>query len=131
MFFAIIGAGTPAAWTVLNVFLLAWRGQTGGQYMAGSRVQRADGSRLSRRRAVAWWCCFNPLLWSWPMACIAALPLALVSRLVLGNAAIVVFGVLVTACIAAPLIALVSALVSAQHRSVHDRLVGAIVVSAS
>jgi uncharacterized RDD family membrane protein YckC len=65
-FFAIIGAGTPVVWTLLNVILLAWRGQTGGQYLAGSRIQREDGSSISLLRAVAWWCCFNPLLLSWP-----------------------------------------------------------------
>jgi RDD family len=129
-FFAIIGAGVPSLWTLLNLLLLAWRGQTGGQYLAGSRIRREDGSSLSLPRAVVWWCCFNPLLFSWPMAIVTALPLALVSRPVLGASAIVVFGALVATCSAAPLIALVSALVNPQRRAFHDRLVGIVAVAA-
>jgi uncharacterized RDD family membrane protein YckC len=125
-FFAIIGIGTPALWSLLNLSLLAWRGQTGGQYMAGSRMQRDNGSPLTLRAVVAWWCCFNPLLFSWPMACITALPLALVSQLLFGTVVAVGFGVLAMACAVAPVIALLSALVDSRHRTLHDRLVGTI-----
>ena len=128
-FFAIIGVGTPFVWTILNVGLLVWRGNTGGQYLAGSRMQREDGASLSLPQAFTWWCCFNPLLFSWPMACVTAAPVALVSRLVLGSNAIVVFGVLAATCIVSPLIALASALVDRQNRAWHDRLAGVIAVA--
>ena len=125
MFLAIIGLGTPLIWTLLNLALLVTRGQTGGQYVAGIRLVSDDGSALSPRAAAAWWFCFNPLLFSWPMACVAGLPLAAVIALVLSRLTIVVFGVLMTLCLASPLIALISALLNTQHRALHDRVVGA------
>src|SRR5437870_2409265 len=80
-FLAIIGLGTPLAWTALNLLLLATRRQTGGQYVAGLQLSREDGRRLRRRDVAIWWFCFNPLLFSWPMAIIAGLPLAFVISL--------------------------------------------------
>ncbi len=127
-FIAIIGLGTPAIWTLMNVALLALRGQTGGQYVAGIRLVHEDGSRLSMRDAVAWWFCFNPLLFSWPMAAVAGLPLAAVIALVLSRATIVAFGVLMTICLASPVIAFVSALLDPRHRALHDRIVGTVIV---
>ncbi len=50
-FLAIIGLGTPLAWSVLNLAVLATRGQTGGQYVAGVRLAREDGRPLSKRDA--------------------------------------------------------------------------------
>jgi uncharacterized RDD family membrane protein YckC len=130
-FLAIIGLGTPTIWTLLNLALLASRGQTGGQYVAGIRLVREDGSRLSMRDAAAWWFCFNPLLFSWPMAGVTGFPLAAVIALVLSRATIVVFGVLMTICLASPVIAFVSALRDRRHRALHDRIVGTVIVPAA
>ncbi len=130
LFLGIIGLATPLVWTLLNISLLSARGQTGGQYVAGLRLVREDGSRLSRRGAMAWWFCFNPLLFSWPMAGVVGLPLAAIIAIVLSRFTIVVFGVLIIICAASPLIALASALFDAQQRSLHDRLVGTIAVPA-
>ncbi len=127
-FLAIIGAGIPTVWTVLNIALLRTRSQTAGQYVAGIRTLRDDGGRLSGRDSVLWWFCFNPLLFSWPTAVVAALPLSAVIALALSRLTIVAFGVIVTVCVAAPLIALISAALDAEHRALHDRIVGATVV---
>ncbi|MEK7692624.1 MAG: RDD family protein [Chloroflexota bacterium] len=129
-FLAIIGLGTPIVWTGLNLALLATRGQTGGQYVAGLRLVREDGSRLSPREAAAWWLCFNPLLFSWPMAGVAGLPLAAVIALILSQLTIVVFGVVMIICVASPIIAVVSALMDGQHRALHDRIAGTVAVPA-
>ena len=129
-FLAIIGLGTPIVWTGLNLALLATRGQTGGQYVAGLRLAREDGSRLSLRDAAAWWFCFNPLLFSWPMAGVAGLPLAAVIALILSQLTIVVFGVVMIICVASPIIAVVSALMDGQHRALHDRIAGTVAVPA-
>jgi hypothetical protein len=123
-FLAIIGIGVPALWTALNLFLLSTRSQTGGQYVAGTRTLREDGSRLRKRDAARWWFCFNPLLFSWPMAVVAAMPLSAVIALSLSRLTLAAFGVVVTLCIAAPLVALVAALVDAENRALHDRVVG-------
>jgi hypothetical protein len=126
-FLATFGAGTPLVWSALNLFVLATRSQTGGQYVAGLRLRDVEGGAPSPRQAVAWWFCLNPLLFSWPMALTVGLPLAAVIALVLSRATVVLWGVLITACIVAPLIALVSALVDDRHRAMHDRLSGVIV----
>jgi uncharacterized RDD family membrane protein YckC len=127
-FLAIVGLGIPVSWTILNLALLTRRRQTGGQYVAGVRLAREDGQPLSTRDAVAWWFCLNPVLFSWPTAVTTTLPLVFVISLLLSRVAIVVFGVVLTLCIAAPLVALVSALQDGRNRTLHDRIVGTIVV---
>jgi uncharacterized RDD family membrane protein YckC len=127
-FLAIIGLGTPLVWTALNLFVLARRGQTGGQYVAGLRLVREDGNEPRLREATAWWFCFNPLLFSWPMTLIAGLPLVTVVSLLSSSLTIVVFGVVVTLCLACPIIALVSALIDRQNRALYDRVAGVIAV---
>lgn len=127
-FLAIIGLGTPLAWSALNLVLLAARGQTGGQYVAGLKLTREDGAPLAPRDGAAWWFCFNPLFYSWPMACITGLPLAAVISLLLSSFTIVIFGIVVIVCIASPIIALVSAALNAQNRAFHDRIAGVVAV---
>lgn len=129
-FLAIIGVGAPAIWTALNLALLSTRGQTGGQYVAGLRVARADGARFAARDALAWWFCFNPLLFSWPMAVVTGFPLAAVIALALGAFTVFVFTALMVLCIVMPIAALVSAMLDAHNRALHDRVVGTLVVPA-
>ncbi len=129
-FLAIVGLGIPLCWSALNVALLAKRRQTGGQYVAGVRLLREDGRPLSARDAAAWWFCLNPVLFSWPSAVTTAVPLAFVSSLVLSRLGIVAFGVVLTLCLVAPLLALISALLDGQNRTLHDRIVGVLVVPA-
>ena len=130
-FLAIIGLGTPLAWSLMNLLLLWTRRQTGGQYVAGLRVAREDAQPLTAANAAAWWFLLNPLLFSWPMALIAGLPLAGAISLLLNNVTVVAFGVIVTLCIVAPLIAVVSALLDGQNRALQDRMAGTVVVPAN
>lgn len=127
-FLALIGLGAPITWTALNLALLAMRGQTGGQYVAGIRLVRDDGSRLSGRAVVAWWFCFNPLLFSWPMAIVAGMPLAAVMAIVLGSLTVFAFGFVITLCVVLPVVAFVSAAVDGDNRALHDRIIGTRVV---
>jgi hypothetical protein len=129
-FLAIIGLGVPLLWSALNLALLSARGQTGGQYVAGVRITREDGSALGAAHATAWWFCFNPLMFSWPMAFAAGLPLTAVAAVGVSSISIFVFGVVFVICAAAPLIALISALADAQNRALHDRIAGVIAVPA-
>jgi hypothetical protein len=130
LFLSLIGLGAPLVWSALNLVLLAVRGQTGGQYVAGIKLTREDGSALRMRDAIVWWFCFNPLLFSWAMACVTGAPLVAIMLIVLTNVTIVAFGVLISICIAAPLIALISATIDRQHRALHDRIAGVIAVPA-
>lgn len=127
-FLAIIGVGVPAAWTVLNVALLAMRAQTGGQYVAGVRLLRSDGARPTIGNVLVWWICLNPLLFSWPMAVTAGFPLAVVTADAASSVSLAFFATLVTLCLIAPAAALISALLDARNRGLHDRIVGTLVV---
>jgi uncharacterized RDD family membrane protein YckC len=127
-FITIIGLGTPIAWSALNLALLATRGQTGGQYVAGLRLARDDGGRVSRSKAAAWWFAFNPLLFSWPMALVAGVPLAALVALVANVFSLFFLALVVLLCVAAPIAAFVSALIDSHNRALHDRVVGTMVV---
>jgi hypothetical protein len=128
-FLGIIGIGTPLAWTALSQAVLLTRGQTAGQYVAGVRMLREDGSRLRPRDAISWWFCFNPLLFSWPMAVVAAFPLMGVFALVLSRLTLGVFFLLMTLCAAAPIVAFVSAMRDARQRALHDRVAHVVAVA--
>ena len=54
----------------------------------------------------------------------------MVSGLLLSVLGIVAFGVVLTLCLVAPLLAIVSALLDRQNRTLHDRIVGVVVVPA-
>jgi hypothetical protein len=125
---AIVGLGTPIVWTVLNLALLAWRQQTGGQYVAAVRLAREDGAPVGLRDIALWWVCLNPLLFSWPMGAMTAFPLVTTVALAVSRASIAVFGGFVILCALAPLIAFVSALIDVHNRALHDRVVGTVVV---
>ncbi len=127
---AIVGLGAPLVWSLMNLLLLATRQQTGGQYVAGVRLAREDGAPLTRGNLLAWWFLLNPLLFSWPMAFVAALPMAGAISVALSSLTVVAFGIVVTLCVVAPLIALVSAALDGQNRALHDRIVGTAVVPA-
>lgn len=128
LFLSLFGLGTPAAWSALNLVLLALRSQTGGQYVAGIRLRREGGGAVRGRAALAWWFYLNPLLFSWPMAIVASLPLAVVTAIVSSKAAVGAFVVALVLCVAAPVLALVSALLDPRHRALHDRVADVIAV---
>ncbi len=129
-FLAIIGAGVPLVWSALNLGLLAMRSQTGGHYVAALKLVTEDGGPLRPRDAAVWWFCFNPLLFSWPMTLVAGLPLLTVISLLSSRIVFVLFGVIVTVCLASPAIALISAAIDRQRRALHDRVARVILVSA-
>lgn len=128
-FLGMIALGLPLIWTILNLTLLTKRGQTGGQYVAGLRLVREDGSNLRPRDAALWWCCMNPVLFSWPMAFTVGIPIALFLLAALVRVMIVVWVMLILLGIFSPLIALVSATLDKQNRALHDRVVGLVVRS--
>ena len=129
-FLAMIGAGVPLVWSVLTLSVLVARDQTAGQYVAGLKLSAEDGDRPAGRSVVGWYFCFNPLLFSWLMAGAVCLPLTAVVALAVSRASFIAFGVLVTVCAVSPLIALVSAMLHPEHRALHDRVAGVVVVPA-
>lgn len=130
-FLGLIGIGVPVVWTALNLALLATRGQTGGQYVAGLRVRRDDGAPLTTGAALAWWFALNPLLYSWPMAALTGGPLAVMAMSATSVASLAVFMSIVFICAIAPFAALFAAMFDAENRTLHDRIAGTVVVPSS
>jgi hypothetical protein len=129
-FAATMGAGGVVMWTALNLILLATRRQTGGQYVAGLRLARIDGERLTLRSLLAWWFCLNPLLFSWPMAGLAGFSLLIVTALTNAQILLILATLVIILCVAAPVAAIVSALFDRDNRGLQDRVLGTIVVPA-
>jgi uncharacterized RDD family membrane protein YckC len=127
---AIVLGGTMIAWSCFNLALLRWRGQTTGQYVAGIRVRRQDGSPPSRRQIVLRWLLLDPLLFHPLLAVIWFVDVVVVVSLTLSEAALVAGLFFVFVCLIAPLVALVSVLADKERRALHDRLAGTVVVHA-
>jgi hypothetical protein len=129
-FMAIISIGIPLCWTLLNLFLLALRQQTGGQYVAALRIEKESGAALTRGSALAWWFAGNPLLFSWPMALATGLPLSALIWLLLAPIATWVFILFVALCLIMPIAALIAAISDERNRALHDRVAATVVVPA-
>jgi uncharacterized RDD family membrane protein YckC len=129
-FVAIPFGGTIIGWTLFNVALLWWRAQTAGQYVAGIRVQREDGSAPTRRQVLAWWLLLHPLFFHPLLALLWFLDVLVVVSLTVSEAALGIGLFFVLLCLIAPLIALAAAALDRQRRALHDRLAGIVVVRA-
>lgn len=121
---AILGLGTTIAWSALNVALVATRAQTGGQYVAGIRMQRDDGSAPTVRNALAWWFSLNPLLFSWPMAPLLGLAAAPSLSLLLQRWSFIPSIGLGVLCITMPIVSAGAALLDSRNRTLSDRVAG-------
>lgn len=128
--FSVVAAFTPLLWSAMNVALLAARGQTGGQYVAGVRLEGASGGRPAGRQILAWWLCLNPLLFNVPMILVTAVPITLILFISLSRVALFLLAVLVTLFVVAPVLALISAIVDDENRALHDRVAGVVVTPA-
>lgn len=127
---AIVLGGTMIAWSCFNLALLRWRGQTAGQYVAGIRVRRQDGSSPSGRQLLLRWLLLDPLLFHPLLAVIWFVGVVVVVSLTLNEAALVAGLFFVFVCLIAPLVALAAVLADKQRRALHDRLAGTVVVRA-
>lgn len=122
--------GTAGGWTLLNLILLATRQQTGGQYVAGLKLARDDGRRLTWRDVALWWFCLNPLLFSWPVAGSAGVALLILTGLTAAEVFLFASLLVMTLCVVMPVVALVAALFDDRNRALHDRVAGTVVVPA-
>lgn len=127
---AIVLGGTLIGWMLFNVALLWWRAQTAGQYVAGIKVQREDGSAPTRRQLVAWLLMLHPLLFHPLLALLWFLDAIVVVSLTVSEVALAVGLFFVLLCLLAPLVALFAAAFDRQRRALHDRLAGIVVVRA-
>jgi uncharacterized RDD family membrane protein YckC len=127
---AIVLGGTMIAWSFFNMALLRWRGQTTGQYVAGIKVRRQDGSSPSGRRLLLRWLLLDPLLFHPLLAVIWFVDVVVVISLTMSEAALVAGLFFVFVCLIAPLVALAAVLTDKERRALHDRLAGTVVVRA-
>src|SRR4051812_2446738 len=124
---AIVIATAPA-WLLINLLLLARRGQTVGQYVAGSRVVRHDGGRPRVGQSLMYLVGLHPLIFhpllalSWGTLAFIAVAFFHSNTLLIGA---VVVGVL---SVVAPLVAIVSISADSDRRTMHDRIAGLSVV---
>ena len=124
---ALFVGGTLLAWTVFNLALLRWRGQTAGMYVLGIKTVGADGAITTGRLLVRWFglhpLLFHPLL----LPVWAVVSLLLVS-FTLNQIVLAVTLCLVLFCIAAFIAGLITMLVDPERRALHDRLAGTLVI---
>jgi uncharacterized RDD family membrane protein YckC len=119
---------TVPAWLLINLLLLARRGQSVGQYILGLRVASDDSSDPGPVQLLLYLLALNPLIFH-PWLALFWATLAFVTLSITENN-ILVFGSMAIAilCVAAPLIAFVSAAGGGGRRALHDRIAGTKVV---
>ena len=124
---ALFVGGTLLAWTVFNLALLRWRGQTAGMYVLGIKTVGADGSITIGRLLVRWFG-LHPLLFHPLLLPVWAVVSLLLFSFTLNEIVLAVTLCLVLFCIAAPIAGLVTMLVDPERRALHDRLAGTLVI---
>ena len=127
-FTAVLIGGTVLAWSAWNIALVAWRAQTAGMYLVGIAVQTESASPVSAGRSVARWLAFHPLLFHPLLLPLWGLFAYLTASLTLNQIAFGASLVLVVLCIAVPIAGVIAILVDPEHRALHDRIAGTVVV---
>ena len=121
-FIAILSGGTLLSWTVFNMVLMRWRGQTTGKYVIGIRVVGDDGPSLPMRRMLLRWIALHPLLYH-PFLLPAWVVLFLLSvDLAFSPLGIVLALALILLSVASLVVNLVTVLLDSERRALHDRL---------
>jgi uncharacterized RDD family membrane protein YckC len=127
-FIAIIIGGTLVSWTVFNVALMRWRGQTAGMYVVGIRTVGEVTSKLTTGQALVRWFGLHPLLFHPILLPIWILLSLLVVSQTLGEIVLIVTLALALLCLISPVASLISVLVDPARRALHDRLARTLVV---
>ena len=127
-FMSVLLGGTIIGWTLFNVALTAWRGQTVGKYVIGIRTLSADDAALTAGRACLRWFVLNPMLFHPLLLPIWATFALIATFLTLSQVVLVLTLAVLFLWILAPVVALVTVLIDPARRALHDRLAGTIVV---
>jgi len=127
-FMAVLLGGTIIGWTLFNVALVAWRGQTVGKYIVGIRALSEDGAALSPARACLRWVVLHPLLFHPLLLPIWATFALFATFLTLSQAVLVITLAVLLLWIVSPIVAFVTVVLDPSRRALHDRLAGTIVV---
>ena len=119
---AVFIGGSLLAWTVFNLALVRWRGQSAGMYVVGIRTVSETGAPVSWRQAALRWFGLHPLLFHPFLLPVWAVLSLLVVSLTLSEIVLVVTLALVLLCLAAPLAGAAAMLRDPERRALHDRL---------
>jgi uncharacterized RDD family membrane protein YckC len=119
---------TVPAWLLINLLLLARRGQSVGQYILGLRVASVDSTDPGPIQLLLYLLALNPLIFH-PWLALFWATLAFITLSITEND-ILVFTSLAIAilCVAAPLVAFLTAAGGGGRRALHDRVAGTKVV---
>lgn len=124
---AIFLGGSLLSWTVFNLALMRWRGQTPGMYVIGIRTIGEDGP-LTPGRMLLRWFGLHPLLFHPFLLPIWAIFSLLVVSFTLSQIVLVATLALVLLCLVSPVASLLAMLLDAERRALHDRLAHTLVV---
>jgi uncharacterized RDD family membrane protein YckC len=127
-FIAIFLGGCLISWSVFNVAMLRWRGQTIGMFIVGIRSVAESGAPLSTRRTLLHWFALHPLLFHPLLLPIWGLGALLVVSVTLSKAVLAIAVALTLLCVLAPAVSLLTMIFDAKRRTLPDRLTGAITV---
>jgi uncharacterized RDD family membrane protein YckC len=127
-FMAVLLGGTIIGWTLFNVALIAWRGQTVGKYIIGIRTVSEAGLTLGPGRAFLRWIALHPLLFHPLLLPVWAAFALLATFVTLSQVVLVITLALLLLWIVSPAVALATVLLDPSRRALHDRLAGTVVV---
>ena len=127
-FIVIFSGGALVSWTIFNVALMRWRGQTAGMYVIGIKAVSEETTALTTGRAAVRWFALHPLFFHpfllplWVMLTLLSVDFAL-SRLGVVTAVALILLTLVS-----PVVNLLLMLFGDGRRALHDRLAHTLVV---
>lgn len=128
-FISIFLGGCLIAWTVFNVAMLRWRGQTAGMFIIGIRSVGEDGAPLATGQTLLHWLALHPLLFHPLLLPVWGVGALLVVSVTLSAAVMAIAVALMLLCVLAPAASTLSMLLDAEHRTLPDRLARTIVVN--
>ena len=127
-FILIFSGGALVSWTIVNVALMRWRGQTAGMYVIGIKAVSENTPALTTARAAVRWFALHPLFFHpfllplWVILTLLSVDFAL-SRLGVVTAVALILLTLVS-----PVVNLLLMLFDDERRALHDRLAHTLVV---
>ncbi|MEX2159726.1 MAG: RDD family protein [Dehalococcoidia bacterium] len=123
---SVFVGGTLLSWSLFNLAIMRWRGQSTGMYVVGIRA--VSDRPLTLGRHLLRWFGLHPLLFHPLLLPVWAIMSFMLVSLTLSQAVLAVTLMLVLVCIAAPVAALLALLLDSDRRALHDRLAGTHVV---
>jgi uncharacterized RDD family membrane protein YckC len=127
-FVALFLGGSLLSWTLFNLALMAWRGQTAGMYVVGVRAVGRSGGALTPRQVLLRWFGLHPLLFHPFLLPVWAILSLLVVSFIQSQTVLIVTSALAVLCLVTPVVGLGALVADPERRALHDRIAGSLVV---